>query len=298
MGSCIAALVFPAPTPTPELKEELLARPDFLWISLPDGTKLGAVHIQRNSGRTLLYSHGNAEDLTVLLPYLDTMASYCDSDVLAYDYCGYGVSEGTPSEESCYACIDAAYGHLLSVGVEAQSIVAFGRSLGSGPTVDLLQRHPEISAMALQSPLESTNHAALGKAASCCCSSVDLFRNYEKIGDVHCPVLIMHGTDDRVVSIRNGKALHDACSCSAEPLWLEGCGHNDMPYELCLSRLRSFLDTFEQLDRFSAGIRANDSKTAQKTGSKSHKPSATKLGAPGFMARLPRNCFPWASYTS
>lgn len=269
-----------------------MARPDFLWLSLPDGTKIGAVHIQRNSGRTLLYSHGNAEDLTLLLPYLDTMASYCNADVLAYDYCGYGVSEGTPSEESCYACIEAAYGHLLEVG-ESQSIVLFGRSLGSGPAVDLAQRHPEISAMALQSPIESTSRAALGscggKVASCCCSSVDLFRNYQKISDVQCPVLIMHGTEDRVVSIQNGKALHDACSGSYDPLWLGGCGHNDMPYEVCLNRVRGFLDGLE--DGFSSAVLSADSQTsAPKAGSK----GKTAARSPSLMARA-KNCLPWVS---
>lgn len=42
--------------------------------------------------------------------YLDLMSQLCASDVLAYDYCGYGFSEGTPTEETCYESIEAVVG--------------------------------------------------------------------------------------------------------------------------------------------------------------------------------------------
>ena len=42
--------------------------------------------------------------------YLDLMSQLCGSDILAYDYCGYGFSSGEPSEESCYESIEAWMG--------------------------------------------------------------------------------------------------------------------------------------------------------------------------------------------
>lgn len=41
------------------------------------------------------------------------MSQMCAADVLAYDYCGYGFSEGSPSEETCVESIEAAYAYLL-----------------------------------------------------------------------------------------------------------------------------------------------------------------------------------------
>ena len=35
------------------------------------------------------------------------MSQLCASDILAYDYCGYGLSSGTASEENCYESIEA-----------------------------------------------------------------------------------------------------------------------------------------------------------------------------------------------
>lgn len=38
---------------------------------------------------------------------MDLMSQLCGSDILAYDYCGYGFSTGSPSEENCYESIEA-----------------------------------------------------------------------------------------------------------------------------------------------------------------------------------------------
>ena len=77
------------------------------------------------------------------LPYLDYLCQYCDCNVLAYEYCGYSVAEGEPSEQNCYECIQAAYDYLTGMksstsqavakdAVDPAQIVLFGRSLGTG----------------------------------------------------------------------------------------------------------------------------------------------------------------------
>mmetsp|Transcript_87004 Transcript_87004/g.281751 ORF Transcript_87004/g.281751 Transcript_87004/m.281751 type:complete len:246 (+) Transcript_87004:48-785(+) len=241
MGALVATLAFPVP-PKEWGSQHLRARNDLMFLNTARQDKIAAVHIKRGAERTILYSHGNAEDLGQILPYLDKMSEACLADVLAYDYSGYGISEGTPSEENCYMCIDAAYGYLRQ-HVSPSRIIAFGRSIGSGPTVDLVSRHPEISGMVLQSPLESGGRAVLGYTASVMLYSMDIFRNYEKIVKVECPVLIIHGTADKVVPCANGRAIHAACKQAAEPLWITGRGHNDMPERVCLARMREFCDS-------------------------------------------------------
>jgi len=241
MGGAVSALAFPAP-PKEWGKDRLEARPDLIKLNTPEGD-IGAIHIRNFSRCTILYSHGNAEDLGQILQYLDAMAHTCNADVLAYDYCGYGVSEGSPSEQNAYMAIDAAYNHLTrTCKVDPSRIVAFGRSIGSGPTVDLVSRTPEIRAMVLQSPLESGGRAVLGNTASWLFHGLDIFRNYEKIEAVSCPVFIMHGTADKVVPCHNGRAIHAQCRNAVDPWWVNGRGHNDMPDREILERIRRFLD--------------------------------------------------------
>lgn len=240
MGALITTLAFPVP-PKEFGRQRLEARRDLLFLYTANNLKISAVHIKKGASKTILYSHGNAEDLGQILPYIDLLADTCGVDVLAYDYCGYGISEGDPSEDNCYQSINSAYAYLRQQ-VSPSRIVAFGRSIGSGPTVDLVSRHPEISGMVLQSPLESGGRAVFGYWTSAAFYRMDIFRNYEKIENVQCPVLIMHGTNDSVVPHANGVAIHGACKRAAEPLWVEGRGHNDMPDYACLKRVREFLE--------------------------------------------------------
>jgi len=248
MGVAVTSLAFPVP-PKERAAEALLARPDLVYLTAESGDRIAAVHIRRGTtgtDRVILYSHGNAEDLGQRLPYLDLMSQICAADVVAYDYCGYGFSEGAPSEEGCVQAMNAAYEYLLE-HFATNRIVIFGRSIGSGPTVDLAMRHPEIRGVVLQSPLESCGRAVFGNTVSWMGYRFDLFRNYEKIDKVTCPVLVMHGTADKIVPWESGVAIHKACQNAVEPLWVEGVGHNDMPNEVCLRRVRTFLDNLDGL---------------------------------------------------
>eukprot|EP00929_Paragymnodinium_shiwhaense_P002535 TRINITY_DN102815_c0_g1_i1.p1 TRINITY_DN102815_c0_g1~~TRINITY_DN102815_c0_g1_i1.p1 ORF type:complete len:272 (-),score=47.96 TRINITY_DN102815_c0_g1_i1:146-961(-) len=248
VGGAVAQLAFPVPD-SEHAQKALLAREDLVYLETEDGDKIAAVHIRRGvagTDRVILYSHGNAEDLGQRLPYLDMMAQICASDVFAYEYCGYGFSEGEPSEENCIACIDAAYEYVLQF-FSPNRVVAFGRSIGTGPTIDLAMRHPRLRGVVLQSPMESCGRAVLGNTSAWLGYRIDLFKNYEKIDKVACPVLIMHGTEDEVVPVEHGEALHEACQQAVEPLWLEGYGHNDLPNEICLRKVREFVDDIDGL---------------------------------------------------
>ena len=156
--------------------------PNFLpfsfFLSCATFISIPAVHIQNDERKfTIIYSHGNAEDVGLSLPHLDHLSQCCDCNVLAYEYCGYSIAEGEPSEKNCYECIDAAYRYLAegrqsfhgdengtlrlrSPAVDPSRIVLYGRSLGTGPTVDLAARllsenDCRFAAVILQSPLVS-----------------------------------------------------------------------------------------------------------------------------------------------
>jgi len=244
----VTHVAFPVPDRARSAKI-LQARPELLWLATEDEDTIPAVHIRRSIGadRTILYSHGNAEDLGLILPLLDRMAEACVADIFAYEYPGYGISDGTASEEGCYGAIDAAYHYLIEeLMVDPSRIIAMGRSIGSGPTVDLVSQHREIRGMVLMSPIES-GMAIFGNVSAQLGYNIDIFKNYEKIPNITCPSLIMHGKNDTVVPIENGQAIHRALKHPVEPLWVPNCGHNNMPEQACLSRVREYLDQLDGL---------------------------------------------------
>lgn len=95
--------------------------------------------------------------------------------------------------------------------------------------------------------MESCGRVAFGEAASWLGYHMDLFRNYEKVDLVQCPVLIIHGEEDDVVPIGHGQAIYEALRKPVDPLWLPGFGHNDLPNEPCLRRVREFMDEMDGL---------------------------------------------------
>jgi len=49
----------------------------------------------------------------------------------------------------------------------------------------------------------------------------------EKISKVTAPVLVIHGTEDEVISFSHGVNMYNQCSQPVEPLWVEG-KHQDL----------------------------------------------------------------------
>ena len=69
----------------------------YIWIYTSSGTFIPAVHIthphpSKYGNSTLLYSHGNAEDLGLIANFLTDLSRLLGINILCYDYSGYGVS--------------------------------------------------------------------------------------------------------------------------------------------------------------------------------------------------------------
>ena len=68
--------------------------------------------------------------------------------------------EGEPSEENCYADIEAAFDHLINFRqLDSRQIIIYGRSVGSGPSTYLAERcaksNIEIGGLILECPFKS-----------------------------------------------------------------------------------------------------------------------------------------------
>ena len=112
--------------------------PGLLHVTADDGTSLAAIYLPNTlARRTVFYFHGNAEDLGRVAPILQDLhrAGYA---VLAFDYRGYGLSDGRATEKNVYADTRVVLAFAAStLGVTPESLVLLGRSMGSGPAVEL-----------------------------------------------------------------------------------------------------------------------------------------------------------------
>lgn len=199
---------------------------EIIKLTSEDGTKLSAIHLLNpNAKYTILYAHGNASDLGTIQPRLEELKSIGFS-VFAYDYRGYGTSEGKPSEKNAYKDIDTAYNYLTQeLNIPPQQIIVFGRSVGGGSAIDLASRKPIAGLIT-----ESTFISAFRVKVPFPVLPFDRFPNLEKIKKVKCPVLIMHGKIDDIVPFSHSEKLFEQAPPPKLYLWVEEANHNDFTY--------------------------------------------------------------------
>jgi len=254
----MSSLLFQPPRPT-RLKESKL-----VWLNTKYGSRIPGFYLERSKGAiTLLYSHANAEDLGTVYPWIKFLSKSLDVNIFAYDYSGYGLSSKydnnigkeperlQPSEDHCYADIDAAF-HYLTVErrISSSNIVLYGRSLGSGPSCYLASRLAfegrSIAGLILHAPFLSVFRIII---ESGCTLPGDKFPNIDRAPDIRCPVFVIHGTKDKIVPITHGERILEAVppQFCAKPLFIEGMGHNHvhaLVRPLFVQRFREFLNNF------------------------------------------------------
>jgi fermentation-respiration switch protein FrsA (DUF1100 family) len=212
-------------------------------LAAADGTPVRAWWCPHPGGRgVVLYCHGNAGDLNDRIDPVSKVLTELGQSVLVFDYPGFGLSGGRPSEPGCFAAADAAYDWLVGRGVRPAEITLVGVSLGGGVAVDLAARRP-VRALVLVKTFTSlpdvAAHLLLGLPVRRL--MVNRFDSLSKIGRCATPVFVTAGTTDRLVSYRQGERLYAAAGDPKQFYPLPGSAHNDPLTPDFFAALRAFL---------------------------------------------------------
>lgn len=189
---------------------------------------------------TILFSHGNAADLGLMSSFYLTLGNRLNCNVFGYDYSGYGLSSGKPSEKSLYNNIEVAWNELSRrYNLQPNQVILYGQSIGTVPSVDLASKY-DFAGIVLHSPLTSGLRLAFPNTRRTW--FFDAFPNIDKVPKINSPVLVIHGTEDEVIDISHGQAIHSLCRNPVSPLWVEGGNHNDIElFPVYLDRMRKFI---------------------------------------------------------
>ncbi len=175
----------------------------------------------------LLWFHGNGETVAALAPVLRAF-QHPHAALLALDYRGYGASTGTPTAANATADGDAAIAWLKAhVDAFPDHIVVYGRSVGSGPAVQVAARH-HVAGLVLESAFTSLPAMARAhfKIFPPFLAGAG-FDNLNTIARVACPVLFVHGDRDRTIPIAMGRALAKRAPLVSEFFVIPRADHND-----------------------------------------------------------------------
>lgn len=209
-----------------------------------DGTQLHGwfIHAATNPVLgTVIHFHGNAQNLSAHVSFVDWLPRY-GFNLFVFDYRGYGLSDGEPSRKGVYRDSRAAWDYVVSRSdIDTNRIVLLGQSLGGANALALAGREelPGLRAVVADSAFSSYRRIAREKMGQM--PIVALFSwpfSYLMLTDAYnpedvvdgispVPVLLIRGTNDRIVPPWHSRRLFDRAK-DPKLMWtVDGGNHTD-----------------------------------------------------------------------
>lgn len=173
-----------------------------------------------NSNIIFIFSHGNAGNLANFL-YSNTINNLLEyGSVILYDYRGFGLSEGKPSQDGCFYDLKAIWKNTIKQ-YPSHKIILYGFSLGCYPTLKLthsLHKNNKILPhyIILQSGFANIKAMAkkfMGQYATYLVidnfDNLSLMKQLNKLNNI----ILLHSEKDEIVSYDNAKMLKKAGKC-------------------------------------------------------------------------------------
>lgn len=220
--------------------------PGYVDIGEKGETLAAVVFGPRHGKKAILRLHGNAENMYQSIVALRPLAAE-GYTVAAVDYPGYGLSSGSPDEVGCYRAAHRLYDWLVKeCGFAPNDIIVNGFSIGTGPATELAATVP-VGGLVLEAPFVSAPRTVTGVRLL----PIDPFPNLDRIralgaGGFGCPVLVIHGTDDRVVPFAQGRRIAESVDArfASRFVAVEGADHGDIPWVMGTARYLALIRDF------------------------------------------------------
>ena len=196
-----------------------------------DDLKLrGMWHPPKAGKPTIILFHGNGGNLSNRLFKAKLFLSH-GYGIALVGYHGYDGNPGFPSEQNFYDDGRAAIKAIQEKNIPDDEIILYGESIGTGVATQMATEMPNIKALILEASYTSVADVA-EKVFWFMPTHLlirDKFKSIDKINSLQMPVLLIHGTDDKVIPYIFGQTLFKAVASSKKQfISLQGAGHNDL----------------------------------------------------------------------
>jgi len=209
-----------------------------------------------NAEFTVLYCHGNGGNMMYFLDTVNLLNSL-GLNCFIFDYRGYGLSQGSPSENGMYLDGRAAYRWLTKKKlIPPQKIIIFGWSLGGTMAAYLAAKTRKTRPAGLVIEGAFTSYADIGSKyypympvrwfARFNYPTIDYVRR------VKCPIMVIHSRDDETVPFEFGLELYDAANEPKDFIEIRG-SHNDAFLNSSETYKKSWLKWLKSLKDTSMG---------------------------------------------
>ena len=201
-----------------------------VYLTTSDGVRIHGWFVPGSGGPTLVWFHGNGGNISHRVDNIAGLHGRLGVSILIIDYRGYGLSEGSPTEQGTYLDAEAAVAHALSrPDVDPERVVLFGRSLGCAVAAEMAVRH-DAYAVVLESPFTSV--LAMARQAYPFLPGVgllvgDMYDTLDKVARIDAPIMVLHGDSDEIVPFEMGREVFETAPEPKRFYIIRGAGHND-----------------------------------------------------------------------
>jgi pimeloyl-ACP methyl ester carboxylesterase len=191
------------------------------------------------SDTVILYCHGNKDHMDFywqrakLLAHTGGKHRY---GVMMFDYRGFGMSDGVPTEDGLYADVQAALDWLETKGLTSDRLITYGFSLGSAPASKIAIATSGIrpSKLILEAPFASSQQMV--RDASLMEMPVSFFTDAKidvaaNVKQLKIPFCWIHGDKDDFLSMEtHGRQVYNNYAGPyGEAHIISGAGHSSVP---------------------------------------------------------------------
>lgn len=214
-----------------------------LFFKTDENAVINAIHFKLEKPKgVVLFFHGNAGDLS----RWGTLAEYFvekQYDVLVMDYRTFGKSKGKLSEKALFHDAQYCYDYLKDKYNE-EDILVYGRSLGTGMATFIASKNnPKL--LILETPFYSILDVAQSRFPMFPVKHILKYKllSYQYVKGIECPILMLHGTKDRVVPYESAKKLFEVSSKKNTTfVTIEGGNHGDLnTFDVYLQQMENAL---------------------------------------------------------
>uniref|UniRef100_A0AC34QTW6 Uncharacterized protein n=2 Tax=Panagrolaimus sp. JU765 TaxID=591449 RepID=A0AC34QTW6_9BILA len=183
-----------------------------------------------------------------VMPSPIQIADFLGCNIVFYDYPGYGISSGTPNEETFFETQECIIDYVVqNFNVPLTNIILWGYSIGTCCSIHGAM-HKDIAGVMLFAPFASImkivkRHGRVTETTCCC----DSFRSIDMITRVKCPILFAHGENDAFIPLKHSEALLLQAKKVNEhvySIWCKDVTHDNLMNSSQLwIRVKKFIDT-------------------------------------------------------
>jgi fermentation-respiration switch protein FrsA (DUF1100 family) len=211
----------------PDLKKFQAQDMEVVTLKTQDNITLKSWYIPAQKNKpTILYLHGNAGHIGYRMPLVREFIK-SGLGLFLLEYRGYGGNKGSPTETGLYEDSETALNYLIKQGISPQKIAVFGESLGTGVATKLASEH-QFCALILQSPFTSLVSLSQHHYPWLILKPWDQFNSIARIKKINTPLLVLHGTKDRIVPYSEGLTLYQEANKPKKMITLKNYDHSNL----------------------------------------------------------------------